>query len=131
LKNALVLDKACTERVSPLNIFLQVNTSGEDSKSGLEPKDTVTVAREIMEQCPHLNVAGLMTIGSREASTLWGELNPDFQCLSAVRDKVEGALGLKGLELSMGMSDDFEGAIRQGSSSVRVGSKIFGSRNYA
>lgn len=127
LKKATILDKACAERVEPLSIFLQVNTSGEESKSGLEPGETVSVAKEIINTCTRLKLSGLMTIGSRESSHAGGT-NPDFDCLVAVRRQVEAQCGLQDLELSMGMSDDFESAIRQGSTSVRVGSKIFGHR---
>jgi PLP dependent protein len=82
-----------------------------------------------------------MTIGSFESSTADGELNPDFEVLVKAREelleelrrKVESNEGYdvvvkEGLELSMGMSEEFAHAIRQGSSNVRVGSKIFGKR---
>jgi uncharacterized pyridoxal phosphate-containing UPF0001 family protein len=68
---------------------------------------------------------GLMTIGSPQKSSP----NPDFDCLAKLRNQLELSLGLKNLELSMGMSDDYEQALLQGSTSVRIGSAIFGSRN--
>lgn len=127
LKKATILDKACSEREKKLKIFLQVNTSGEESKSGLSPQETPLVAKEIVDNLKNISLAGLMTIGSRESSQTDG-VNPDFECLRNVRDKVEEECNISNLELSMGMSDDFVSAIRQGSTSVRVGSKIFGSR---
>ena len=69
-----------------------------------------------------------MTIGSPEASK--HEVNPDFELLKRVKDEVEATLPVSNLELSMGMSDDFVLAIKQGSTNVRVGSSIFGSRSY-
>lgn len=85
------------------------------------------------DACPHLRLLGLMTIGSWDASHAEdGALNPDFEALKKVRADVAAGLGLEGeedgLELSMGMSADFAQAVRQGSSSVRVGTRIFGER---
>ena len=120
---------------SRLRVFVQVNTSGEDSKSGVEPdRNCEELCRHIQEQCPHLQLAGLMTIGaiarSQAATTENGE-NEDFVTLREVRDRVATALGIEKkeeLELSMGMSADFEAAIKQGSDEVRVGTTIFGER---
>jgi len=119
---------------SPLRVLVQVNTSGEAEKSGVEPgNETTELCRHVREKCPHLRLAGLMTIGaiarSREASTAEG-VNEDFVTLRETRDRVAGELGMDGheLELSMGMSSDFEAAVAQGSDEVRVGTTIFGDR---
>lgn len=118
----------------PLRVFIQVNTSGEDSKSGLEPNssDLLDLARYVQNECPHLRLQGLMTIGAiaRSRATTPETENEDFITLRDTRDWVAKELSLKveELELSMGMSEDFEGAIRQGSNEVRVGSTIFGER---
>ncbi|KAG0213115.1 hypothetical protein BGX31_001340 [Mortierella sp. GBA43] len=126
---ATALDKACTnaQRSEPLRIFLQVNTSGEESKSGMEPSDAVKVAKHVHENCSRLLLAGLMTIGSPNPDLENGE-NPDFKALSECRTTIQENLNISGLELSMGMSDDFERAILQGSTNIRVGSTIFGAR---
>ena len=116
-----------------LRVLVQVNTSGEESKSGVEPQDAAELCRHIRENCPHLQLAGLMTIGaiarSQEATTPDG-INEDFVTLKETREKVAKALGVDSneLELSMGMSSDFEAAISQGSDEVRIGSTIFGER---
>jgi len=70
-----------------------------------------------------------MTIGAiaRSKETGKGEENEDFVCLRRERDRLEAELGVE-LELSMGMSEDFEGAVSMGSAEVRVGSTIFGER---
>ncbi len=115
---------------TPLNIHVQVNTSGEDSKSGTSPgPDTTELCKYVIEKCPNLKLLGLMTIGAiaRSKETGEGKENEDFACLREERDRLEKELGVK-LELSMGMSEDFEGAIAMGSGEVRVGSTIFGQR---
>ena len=114
-------------------MHVQVNTSGEDSKAGCGPGDeTVALCREIVESCPALHLLGLMTIGAiaRSKATGEGSENEDFATLREQRDLVTRELGLgeDRLELSMGMSEDFEGAIKLGSGEVRVGSTIFGQR---
>jgi pyridoxal phosphate enzyme (YggS family) len=127
VKIATALDKACRIREGPLNVMIQVNTSNEDTKNGIKPNMCIEIAKIISTQCPNLKLIGLMCIGNPENSSS-AVPNPDFQCLKQCRLDVETALSISGLELSMGMSDDFENAIAQGSTSVRVGSKIFGSR---
>ncbi|KAI5480024.1 hypothetical protein MNV49_001989 [Pseudohyphozyma bogoriensis] len=153
IKSADLLQKALAAqspaRDTPLNVYLQINTSGEDSKSGLPPlsssssdgeSELVLLASHILSSCPLLRLKGLMTIGSFTASTST-DPNPDFETLGATRDALVKALESKdgesdafkqvkadGLELSCGMSEDFAQAIKQGSSNVRVGSRIFGAR---
>jgi PLP dependent protein len=109
-----------------LSIFVQVNTSGEDSKSGIEPSDVVSFCREIKSTCDKLQLKGLMTIGAE------GDVSC-FDCLVQCQNEVSDALGipLEELELSMGMSGDFEEAIAKGATNVRIGSTIFGARDYS
>lgn len=115
-----------------LRIKVQVNTSGEAAKSGVEPDETVALCRHVVEKCPHLKLSGLMTIGAiaRSKAAVEGMENEDFDRLREVRDRVVKELGWEKeeLELSMGMSADFEAAVAQGSDEVRVGSEIFGVR---
>ncbi|KAK2591176.1 hypothetical protein QQS21_011132 [Conoideocrella luteorostrata] len=118
---------------SKLSIHVQVNTSGEEAKSGCAPGDeTVSLCREIINSCPNLHLLGLMTIGAiaRSKATTAENENEDFVALREQAHLVTRELGLDEgrLELSMGMSEDFEGAITMGSSEVRVGSTIFGER---
>lgn len=116
----------------PLRVMVQVNTSGEEAKSGVEPSDALALARHVVEKCPHLRFTGLMTIGAiaRSRATTAETENEDFVCLKGVRDEVAEGLGWERekVELSMGMSADFEGAVGLGSDEVRVGSDIFGER---
>ncbi|KAL2075861.1 hypothetical protein VTL71DRAFT_804 [Oculimacula yallundae] len=128
---------------TPLNIHIQVNTSGETSKSGVSPgSETSALAKHILETCPNLHLLGLMTIGAiaRSKASAEGEENADFEALIQERDRLEKELqgegllsvgkggGEGGLECSMGMSEDFEAAIKAGSGEVRVGSTVFGTR---
>lgn len=91
----------------------------------------------VIEKCPGLKLLGIMTIGSWDASHDPTKPNPDFECLKRTRAELAKVLAEKGvpgaptedeLELSMGMSADFVQAIKEGSSSVRVGTRIFGDR---
>lgn len=127
-KLAKRLDAAAAEnRQEALPVMVQVNTSGEETKSGINPGEPcVTLSRIIHDECPNLRLAGLMTIGMPDYSS-----RPEnFKCLMNCRREVALALGLQEnhLELSMGMSGDFESAIEMGSTNVRVGSTIFGAR---
>lgn len=125
--------------------MLQVNTSGEDAKSGLSvpssenahESELVGLARHIITQCPLLHLQGLMTIGSLAESLSSSEReNKDFETLKRTRDILHDSLqdgagkwGVDGrLLLSMGMSSDFEAALKAGSDIVRVGTGIFGAR---
>ncbi|XP_078358533.1 pyridoxal phosphate homeostasis protein-like isoform X2 [Oculina patagonica] len=113
----------------PLNVMVQVNTSKEESKSGCSSDHCVELVEHVIQHCPHLKFSGLMTIG--EMNYDWSQgANPDFVCLVECRKKVCEKLGLslEDVELSMGMSNDFDKAILMGSTNVRVGSTIFGAR---
>ncbi|CAG9854251.1 unnamed protein product [Phyllotreta striolata] len=114
---------------SKLKIMLQVNTSNEEEKSGISPSEVVDVAKFVLNDCNNLELAGLMTIG-KFGYDLSNGPNPDFICLKKCREDLCQKLGIdwKNVELSMGMSDDFEHAIELGSTNVRVGSSIFGAR---
>ncbi|KAI0900572.1 hypothetical protein F4806DRAFT_449087 [Annulohypoxylon nitens] len=114
-----------------INIHIQVNTSGEASKSGCAPGPSTVELARLVESSPNLHLLGLMTIGAiaRSVATTPENENEDFVTLREQRDLVQKELGLdRDLELSMGMSEDFEGAIVMGSGEVRVGSTIFGVR---
>ena len=105
-----------------------MNTSGEESKFGVDPGDCVGLAQHILAKCPNLQFGGLMTIGMPDYTS-----RPEnFIQLAECKKRVCEVTGLapETLELSMGMSGDFEQAIEMGSDNVRVGSSIFGARNY-
>ncbi|OAY25887.1 pyridoxal phosphate homeostasis protein [Manihot esculenta] len=111
-----------------LKVLIQVNTSGEESKSGVEPSACVELAKHVNQNCPNLEFCGLMTIGMLDYSST----PENFKTLTNCRSEVCKALGIpeEQCELSMGMSNDFEQAIEMGSTNVRIGSTIFGPREY-
>jgi pyridoxal phosphate enzyme (YggS family) len=112
------LARAADAAEKRLTVYLQVNVGGEEQKSGAAPADAAAIARAI-RALPSLDLAGLMTIppiGEAEA------MRPYFRRLRSMRDDL-GAPGL-----SMGMTDDFEIAIEEGATVVRVGRAIFGAR---
>ncbi len=102
-----------------LPILLEVNVAGEITKSGFPP-DGVAPALEAISRLPRLEVKGLMTIAPLVADP--EEVRPVFRRLRSLRD----TLGLE--DLSMGMTDDFEVAIEEGATTVRIGRAIFGER---
>uniref|UniRef100_A0A1B6HFI3 Pyridoxal phosphate homeostasis protein n=1 Tax=Homalodisca liturata TaxID=320908 RepID=A0A1B6HFI3_9HEMI len=134
-KLATMLDNAWSKQEKPnkekLNVMVQINTSGEEAKNGAEPAKAVPLSKHVVENCPNLQLMGLMTIGRFDHDLTKGP-NPDFQVLLQCREDVCKALNKRpeDLELSMGMSNDFEHAIEVGSTNVRVGTSIFGAREY-
>ncbi|GAA4441136.1 YggS family pyridoxal phosphate-dependent enzyme [Ravibacter arvi] len=108
------------------DVFVQVNTSYEPSKFGVEPEKALDLIREVMRY-DTLNLKGLMTIGlfSAEAE----RVRKCFQVLAGIRNQAL-ELGFEHLELSMGMSGDLEIAIEEGATIIRVGTAIFGPRVY-
>jgi len=107
-------------------VLLQVNVTGEPQKAGAAPQDVAALLCACAE-LPHLRVTGLMTVP--EAAADPERTRPCFAQLRALRDALRDAPGGAGLrELSMGMSADFEVAIEEGATLVRVGTALFGPR---
>jgi len=113
---AEVLSRHAQHRIP---ILLEVNVSGEASKFGLPPAQVSSAVEEIA-RLPHLEIRGLMTIAPLTDNP--EEVRPIFKRLRLLRD----SLGLE--HLSMGMTDDFEVAIEEGATMVRIGRAIFGER---
>lgn len=107
-----------------LDVYVQVNTSAEDSKFGLHP-DALLPFVEMLHQFPRLRPRGLMTLAL--FSTDMGRVRPCFERLRLLRDKAV-AINPALIGLSMGMSGDYELAIAEGATVVRVGQAIFGKR---
>lgn len=102
----------------PMGIFLQVNTSGEDEKSGFESLEEVLAAARVV-QAP-LRLQGLMTMATIRTDDVEGEARRCFNQLRSMRDELDSSL-----ELSMGMSGDYSIALAAATTWVRVGSKVF------
>lgn len=111
-----------------LNVLIQINISDEDSKSGIQPYEMLALAKHIINR-PHLRLRGLMAIPAPTAN-----LTEQQQALSAMYqlfEQLKTEFPEQQIDtLSMGMSDDMESAIQCGSTMVRIGTAIFGRRDY-
>ena len=126
LKVAERLSAQRPPQLAPLNICLQVNVSGEASKSGVAPEEVPALA-QTLSRLPRLRLRGLMAIPAPTDDPA-GQREP----FRRMRDLLE-TLNARGLQLdtlSMGMSHDFPAAIMEGATMVRIGTAIFGARHY-
>ena len=113
-----------------MDVFIQVNTSNEDSKFGVAPEKAIELTKQVFEFA-NIHIKGLMTIGLFSAEE--AKVRVCFKLLKDLQQQI-AALNLTGVEmkeLSMGMSHDLEFAIDEGSTMVRIGTAIFGKRLYA
>lgn len=123
------LDRAAGNREMTLDVFIQVNSSGEDTKSGVEPQETLALATHV-GALENLRLRGLMTIGAHSPDET--VVRESYDVLARLRDEIlaSGAPGTdQARELSMGMSQDLPIAIAAGATMVRVGSALFGDRS--
>jgi len=128
IKLARILDKHCATINKHLPAYVQVNIARERNKSGVMAEDCETLLRDI-QQLEFLRITGLMTMPPYEPDP--ESVRPYFKQLARLADKMaeKGLLGRHGeIELSMGMSGDFEVAIEEGATVVRIGTAIFGAR---
>ena len=127
--DSLDLARHFSRIASELNLtarcLLQVNIARDDAKFGLDPDITDQTLTEILA-LPNLSVAGLMTIPALTESA--DAARPHFSHLRDLRDQLAASSGLPLPELSMGMSGDWEAAVAEGATIVRIGSAIFGDR---
>jgi hypothetical protein len=122
---ALRLSQARPEGLPPLNVCVQVNISGEQTKSGVAPADALALAQDVA-RLPRLALRGFMGIAepTDDVARQRAEFRALRECLDAAR-----AAGLAVDTLSMGMSADLEAAIAEGATLVRVGTAVFGARS--
>ena len=130
LSLAKEIDRQWSKSDQPAKILIQINIGEEETKSGVLAEELEPLIREI-RQLPHLRICGLMAIPpfspDPEESRQW------FRAMRQLADSID-ALQLPNVsmdELSMGMSDDFEVAIEEGATLIRIGTAIFGVRDYA
>ena len=118
---------ACESTGTQIDVLVEVNTSGEETKFGLEPDETVAALEE-MADLPGLKILGLMTIGAFLPDP--EDVRPCFRRLRELRNIIEERVipGVSMEHLSMGMTNDYEVAIEEGATIVRVGRAIFGER---
>jgi pyridoxal phosphate enzyme (YggS family) len=123
-----VADALSTHRspvLDPIGVLLEVELTGQASRFGVQEGDVEGVVQQLVN-VPHIHLMGLMTIAP--FSNVAEDARPTFTRLRHVRDHMEHATGWALPELSMGMSNDFEVAIEEGATMVRVGRAIFGER---
>ncbi len=127
LRLAKALDGRLQSEGRSLDVFVQVNSSGEASKYGLAPEDVAAFVREV-PAFSSLRVRGLMTLAALSADAT--RVRACFVLMRELRDRLreDAPAGVEMEQLSMGMSGDFETAIEEGATVVRVGQAIFGAR---
>ena len=127
LRLAAALDRRLQAEGRSLDVFVQVNSSGEASKYGLAPADVPEFVRQL-PSFSSLRVRGLMTLAA--LSTEATRVRECFVLMRELRDRLrqDAPAGIEMEDLSMGMSGDFEMAIEEGATVVRVGQAIFGAR---
>ena len=108
------------------HILLEVNVSGEKSKTGMPVEEVDSAVREILEECPRLTFEGFMTMAPFSENP--EEARPYFRRLRELRDATEKKFGLVLPRLSMGMSGDYAVAVEEGATWVRLGTVLFGER---
>jgi len=120
LKLAEQLNKKLLEKEQKMNCLLQINAAKEESKSGVHPDEAFDLYQQIQERCPQLRLKGVMSIGAHSNNEK--EIQQSFE----KTHKIYESLKKDGATIcSMGMSNDYELAIKCGSNLVRIGSKIF------
>lgn len=125
LKLAKELDKQARKIVKKQSILIQVNISREATKSGVHENEAFELAQNILD-LEHLHLKGLMTMPPYYDAP--EKVRPYFKDLRILRDKLEDRLNITLKELSMGMTGDFETAIEEGATLVRIGTALFGAR---
>lgn len=122
------LEKHCKNLDRKLKVLLQVNISNEATKSGVSPQAAYKLAQEVM-QFEHLELGGFMAIPAPEETE--AKTKRYFQMMQELKSEAQGKLGVELPHLSMGMSHDFRLAIQHGATIIRIGTAIFGERNYS
>ncbi len=108
------------------HVLLEVNVSGEKSKSGMRPEDVGPALEHIASGCPRVTVEGLMTMAPFSEDP--EDARPCFRALRELRDGLQDSLGVGLPRLSMGMSGDYEVAVEEGATWIRLGTVLFGER---
>ncbi len=131
LKLAEEIDKRAAQHGITMDILIQVNSAQEESKFGITTGETGQMIRDILASCPHVKIRGLMCIAPFEDNP--EDAGQYFAAVKKLYDeyaKVQHP-NLDFKYLSMGMSNDFEVAIENGSNLIRIGTSLFGARDYS
>jgi pyridoxal phosphate enzyme (YggS family) len=119
------INKRCEQAARKMPVLLEVNAAGEASKSGYAPERLLTELKELNE-LPRIEIRGLMTVPPWAPES--EKARPHFRRLRELKMQCEEILGAPLHHLSMGMSGDFEVAIEEGATLVRIGTALFGPR---
>lgn len=124
------INKRAQAKDIKMDCLVQVNISGEESKHGVSPEEAMSIIKYISENCQYVKIKGLMTMAPFDASE--DEIRRVFRGLKELSEKIdnENIENVEMKELSMGMTNDFEIAIEEGATMVRIGTAIFGKRDY-
>ena len=130
IKLALEIEKRAAQHDKTMDILVQVNPVGEETKFGTSTEEAAELIKEIAERCPHIRIRGLMLVApfyedpedTREVFRLVKNMYDEFGSIAHERIDFK--------YLSMGMSHDFQIAIEEGANCIRVGTAIFGDRDY-
>ena len=124
------IDKRASKIGRVIDCLVQVNISGEESKHGMSREEVEPFVRLVAEKYPNIKIKGLMTMAPFDAER--DEIKKVFRDLKELSDEINNMnIGnVEMNELSMGMTNDFEIAVEEGATMVRVGTAIFGKRNY-
>ena len=123
----IIAERLSSQRMDsrkPLNICIQVNIDGQDSKDGCQPNEVAELVKQI-SQLPHIRLRGLMVIPAPENSVAFADAKTLFEQVKSLHARPQDWD-----TLSMGMSGDLDAAIAAGSTMVRVGTALFGARDY-
>ena len=129
-KLAEEINKRAAQHGIVMDILIQVNSAMEESKFGITTDETDSLIEEILKNCPNIRIRGLMCIAPFAENP--GDAAKYFRAVKEIYDRYADVPreGLDFKYLSMGMSNDFETAIAEGSNLIRIGTAIFGARNY-
>lgn len=124
------IDKRAAQSGLTMDILIQVNSALDENKFGITTEETDQLISQIAEECPNVRIRGLMCIAPYEDDT--NDARPYFAAVKRIFDKyaAEKSETVDFKYLSMGMTNDFEVAVEEGSNLIRVGTAIFGYRDY-
>ncbi|ESE29668.1 pyridoxal phosphate enzyme, YggS family [Eubacterium brachy ATCC 33089] len=130
MKLAGEINKRAGQVGKTVNVLIQINSAGEESKFGIETEETEMMVKQILDECENIKICGLMCIAPFDEDP--DNVREYFRVVKEQYDEL-AKIDHENLEfkyLSMGMSHDYRVAVSEGSNMVRIGSAIFGRRNY-
>jgi pyridoxal phosphate enzyme (YggS family) len=128
LRVAEEINKRAGEAGKLIECYIEINSSGEEQKTGVDPSETLQLITQV-RSLSNIKLSGLMTVGPLTESE--ESIRKSFVLCRGLFKKGRDTVGEQFANLSMGMSSDFELAIAEGSTMIRVGTAIFGARNHA